>query len=79
LENNLLKVDELLHISIFTRKIIMQSAVGGMILSIIGMIFASMGYISPSQGAIFQQIIDILAILNSLRLTISKEIFSDMK
>lgn len=79
LESNLLKVDELLHISIFTRKIIMQSAVGGMILSIIGMIFASMGYISPSQGAIFQQIIDILAILNSLRLTISKEIFSDMK
>ncbi len=78
LENNLLKVDELLHISIHTRRIILQSAVGGMIFSIIGMIFACFGFISPSQGAIAQQIIDIVAILNALRLTISKNIKSDL-
>lgn len=78
LENNLLKVDELLHISIHTRRIILQSAVGGMIFSVIGMIFACFGFISPSQGAIAQQIIDIVAILNALRLTISKNIKSDL-
>jgi len=60
LESNLLKVDELIHISIFTRKIILQSAIGGMIFSIIGMILASFGWVSPSQGAIAQQIIDVL-------------------
>jgi heavy metal translocating P-type ATPase len=78
LENNLLKVDELLHIGIHTRRIILQSAVGGMIFSIIGMIFACFGFISPSQGAIAQQIIDIVAILNALRLTISKNVKSDL-
>jgi cation transport ATPase len=52
--------------------------VGGMILSIIGMIFACFGFISPSQGAIAQQIIDIVAILNALRLTISKNVKSDL-
>jgi len=78
LENNLLKVDELIHISLHTRRIILQSAVGGMIFSVIGMIFACFGFISPSQGAIAQQIIDIIAILNALRLTISKNIKSDL-
>ena len=72
LENNLLKVDKLLHLSIDTRKIALQSAVGGMLFSLIGMILASFGYISPTQGAILQQIIDVVAIFNALRL-----IFSD--
>jgi heavy metal translocating P-type ATPase len=79
LENNLLKVDELIHISTLMRKIAIQSAGGGMILSIIGMIFASFGMISPALGAIIQQIIDVLAIMNSLRLTFSKSINSDIK
>ncbi len=74
LENNLLKVDKLLHLSIDTRKIALQSAVGGMLFSLIGMILASFGYISPTQGAILQQIIDVVAIFNALRL-----IFSDNK
>ena len=52
LENNLLKVDKLLHLSIDTRKIALQSGVGGMLFSLIGMILASFGYISPTQGAI---------------------------
>lgn len=78
LESNLLKVDELIHISIITRKIILQCAYGGMIFSVIGMIFASLGMISPSQGAIFQQIIDFVAILNGLRLTFLKRINSDL-
>jgi len=79
LESNLLKVDELIHISIFTRKIILQSAIGGMIFSIVGMILASFGLVSPSQGAIAQQIIDAIAIINALRLTFVKNIHSDLE
>ena len=78
LESNLLKVDELIHISIFTRKIILQSAIGGMLFSIVGMILASFGLISPSEGAIAQQIIDAVAIVNALRLTIIKNVASDI-
>jgi len=79
LESNLLKVDELIHISIFTRKIILQSAIGGMVFSVVGMILASFGLISPSEGAIAQQIIDVVAIINALRLTLTKNVVSDIK
>jgi len=78
LKSDLFKVDELLHISSLTRKIILQSAVGGMIFSVIGMMFASAGYISPAYGAVLQQIIDFVAIINALRLTIAKNIHSDL-
>ncbi|GDX36191.1 metal-transporting ATPase [Alphaproteobacteria bacterium] len=77
LENNLHKVDQLFHISIAMRKIILQSAVGGMLFSLIGMIIAGYGYISPAQGAILQQIIDVIAIANALRLTFNNSITSD--
>lgn len=68
MENSLIKVDELIHLSLMTRKMALQSAVGGMLLSIIGMGFAAAGYISPVVGAILQEFIDILAIMNALRL-----------
>lgn len=68
-DNSLAKVDELIHISANMRKIALQSAIGGMLLSIIGMAFAALGYITPVNGAIFQEAIDVLAILNALRLT----------
>jgi P-type E1-E2 ATPase len=79
MENSLARVDELIHISEDMRKIAMQSAIGGMILSIIGMILAAMGVINPITGAIFQEVIDLLAILNALRLTWQKNINSDIK
>lgn len=72
LDNTLEKVDELLHISLDMRKIAMQSAVGGMVLSIIGMGFAAAGMISPVMGALLQEVIDVLAILNALRLSWTK-------
>lgn len=68
MENTLVKVDELIHLSIAARRIVLQSAIGGMALSVIGMGFAAAGYISPVAGAILQEIIDILAIFNALRL-----------
>lgn len=77
MENTLKKVDELIHLSLATRKIALQSAVGGMALSLIGMGFAAAGYISPVVGAILQEIIDIFAILNALRLIWGNKIEAD--
>ncbi len=78
MENTLSKVDELLHLSISTRNIAAQSAIGGMLLSIIGMGFAATGFISPVMGAILQECIDILAIVNALRLAFGSKIKIDL-
>jgi heavy metal translocating P-type ATPase len=67
LEPSLKRVDELLHISQHFRAIAMQSAVGGMLLSIFGMGFAAAGLLTPIGGAIAQEAIDLLAVLNALR------------
>lgn len=77
MENSLIKVDELIHLSLATRKILLQSAIGGMLLSMIGMGFAAAGYISPVVGAILQELIDIFAILNALRLIWAARIETD--
>jgi heavy metal translocating P-type ATPase len=79
MENSLAKVDDLIHISEDMRKIAFQSAVGGMILSFIGMVLAAFGFINPVSGAVLQEIIDIVAILNSLRLIWKKDFNSDIK
>lgn len=78
MQNKLSKVDELLHLSYNMRMIALQSAVGGMILSFIGMAFSAGGLISPVMGAILQQVIDALAILNALRLTWHQDIKIDL-
>jgi heavy metal translocating P-type ATPase len=67
LEPSLAKVDELMHISRHMRRIALQSAVGGMALSMIGMIAAAAGYLSPVIGAVAQEFIDLAAVLNALR------------
>jgi heavy metal translocating P-type ATPase len=67
MDNSLQKVDEFLHISRRMRSIALQSAVGGMALSLVGMTLASFGYLSPVQGAVCQEVIDVLAVLNALR------------
>jgi cation transport ATPase len=61
-----------------TRKIASQSAIGGMVLSIVGMGFAAAGFINPVTGAILQEVIDILAIMNALRLTFGTKIKIDL-
>jgi heavy metal translocating P-type ATPase len=70
MDSSLKKVDEFMHISRRMRQIALQSAIGGMALSVIGMILASVGYLSPVAGAVSQEIIDVLAILNALRAAI---------
>ena len=67
LDTSLLKVDELFHIARRLRLIALQSAVGGMALSIVGMAFAAGGFLTPVAGAVAQEVIDVLAILNALR------------
>lgn len=69
LDSSLEKVDTLLHISAMMRRIMLQSALGGMGLSLIAMGFAAMGFIPPVMGALLQEIIDGIAIINALRLT----------
>lgn len=78
MDNSLQKVDEFLHISRRMRAIALQSAVGGMVLSMIGMGFAAFGYLSPVQGAVCQEIIDVLAVLNALRAAWPPRNLSDM-
>lgn len=68
LQSSLASVDDLIHIGARMRRIAMTSAVGGMLLSVLGMAAASLGYLSPIQGAILQEGIDLLSILNSLRM-----------
>jgi heavy metal translocating P-type ATPase len=67
LETSLQKVDELLHISARLRSIALQSAVGGMAASVVGMVVAAAGYLPPVAGAILQEVIDVLAVANALR------------
>jgi P-type E1-E2 ATPase len=67
LDASLEKVDELLHIGRRMRSIALLSAVGGMGLSAIGMVAAAFGRLPPIDGAITQEIIDLVAVLNALR------------
>lgn len=64
---SLLVVDELFHISRRMRRIALQSAVGGMALSVAGMLLAFAAYLPPVAGAVFQEVIDLAAVLNALR------------
>jgi P-type E1-E2 ATPase len=78
MDSSLETVDEFLHISKRMRTIALQSALGGMTLSIIGMIIAAFGLLPPVAGAISQEVIDVIAIMNSLRTIWKPAIMSDM-
>ena len=78
MDNSLEKVDEFMHISRRMRIIALQSAVGGMALSVIGMSFAATGHLSPVSGAITQEIIDVLAVLNALRAAFPPKVIHDL-
>jgi heavy metal translocating P-type ATPase len=77
LESSLEKVDELLHIGRRMRAIALQTAIGGMALSLIGMLFAAAGYLPPVAGAVAQEVIDVLAVLNALRASLTPRVLSD--
>jgi P-type E1-E2 ATPase len=70
MESSLQKVDELIHIGRRMRRIALQSAVGGMAVSVIGMLIAAAGHLPPVAGAIAQEIIDVVAVLNAVRVAL---------
>ena len=78
MDNSLEKVDEFMHISRRMRVIALQSAVGGMALSVVGMVFAATGHLNPVSGAIAQEVIDILAVLNALRAAFPPRVIHDL-
>ena len=78
MDNSLRKVDVFMHISGRMRTIALQSAVGGMALSIAGMLFASTGWLTPVEGAIGQELIDVAAVLNALRAALRPKQMYDM-
>lgn len=77
LEGSLTKVDELLHIGARMRRIALESAVGGIVLSIGAMIFAGFGLLTPVMGAVTQEAIDLFAVINALRAAIAPQVLSD--
>lgn len=77
LDSSLEKVDELIHISRRMRRIALESAVGGMILSIAGMIWAAAGGLSPILGAVAQELIDLAALVNALRVSFYRRRLAD--
>jgi heavy metal translocating P-type ATPase len=77
MDSSLAKVDEFMHISARMRRIALESAIGGMAASIIGMLFAAAGYLPPVAGAIVQEIIDIVVVVNALRVAIPPKDLTD--
>jgi len=77
LDADLRRVDEFLHVSQRLRAIALQSAVGGMALSVAGMIAAAAGLLPPVAGAIVQEVIDVAAVLNALRVAFPPQHLTD--
>ena len=77
MDSSLERVDEFLHISHRMRRIALQSAVGGMAISVLGMLLAAGGYLPPVAGAITQEVIDVVAVLNALRAAFAPSHLSD--
>lgn len=78
LDSSLERVDEFMHISGRMRRIALLSAIGGMALSVGGMGLAGVGLLTPVAGAIMQEAIDVLAVLNSLRSALRPRHLSDL-
>jgi P-type E1-E2 ATPase len=77
LEPALGKIDELMHIGRRMRRIALQSTLGGMAASLLGMIAASLGFLPPIWGAIAQEAIDLIAVLNAVRVALPTEDLQD--
>ncbi|MFM8155323.1 MAG: heavy metal translocating P-type ATPase [Actinomycetes bacterium] len=79
LDSSLDRLDELMHIGRRMRRIALQSAIGGIVVSSIGMVLAVLGILPPIVGAISQEVIDVLAILNASRVAWVRRPMSDFR
>jgi heavy metal translocating P-type ATPase len=77
LDSELSRVDELLHIGRRMRRVALQSAIGGMALSVIGMLLAADGRLPPVAGALAQEVIDLLAVANALPASVAPRVLTD--
>ena len=79
LDSSLERLDELMHIGRRMRRIALQTAIGGIALSAIGMLLAVVGVLPPVAGAVAQEVIDVLAILNSTRVAMARRAMTDFR
>jgi heavy metal translocating P-type ATPase len=79
MDSSLERVDELLHIGQRMRRIALQSAVGGMGVSVIAMLVAAAGYLPPVAGAVTQEVINVFAVLNALRAAMPPQTLTDYR
>lgn len=79
MNSSLESVDNFLHISRRMRTIALQSALGGMAASVVGMMLAASGYLPPVAGAILQEVIDFLAVVNALRAALPPRQLADYR
>jgi heavy metal translocating P-type ATPase len=77
MDSSLQKVDELMHIGRRMRRIALESAVGGMAVSILAMFVAAAGYLPPVAGAVVQELIDVAAVVNALRVALPPRSLTD--
>ena len=61
------KIPVAVQVARWSRRIALQSVYAGIGLSVVGMIAAALGYLTPVQGALIQEAIDVAVILNALR------------
>jgi cation transport ATPase len=66
-----------LHIARRMRRIALQGAIGGMAASLVGMLIAAAGLLPPVSGAVLQEVIDLVAVLNALRASVPGGDLSD--
>jgi heavy metal translocating P-type ATPase len=61
------RLADAMDIARWSRRIAVQSAVVGMTLSLLAMVIAALGWLTPAAGALLQEGIDVAVILNALR------------
>ncbi|MBI4056898.1 MAG: cadmium-translocating P-type ATPase [Elusimicrobia bacterium] len=71
------KIDELIHIGRRMLGIALQSSLGGMALSVVGMFLAATGHLQPLQGVVLQEVIDLAAVLNAVRVAMPPRDLTD--
>lgn len=79
LDSSLERLDDLLHIGTRMRRIALQSVIGGMGLSVLGVGLAVFGLLTPPMGTIAMELIDVLAIANAARVGIYNKELSDFE
>jgi cation transport ATPase len=67
LSTDILRVVRAVKVGRHVMRVALQGIWVGMGLSVIAMIFAAFGFIIPAAGAILQEGIDVIVILNALR------------